>query len=165
MKTVYFIRHAKSSWSDSSLSDFDRPLNARGFRDAEFMSKVLEGKGVRADQLISSTANRAYTTATYFADTVGHGVEAIRKEEKIYEAFAETVLQIIAELDDELETVILFGHNPTFTSLSNWYSDDYIPNVPTCGIVKVEADVEHWRDFDKERAKRTAFYYPKQFFT
>ena len=136
MKIVYFVRHAKSSWEDMSLRDIDRPLNPRGKRDAPFMAKLLKGKGVKADAIISSPANRAFSTASVFAAELEVKKEDIRVKDQIYEAYTNDVLDVISNLEDDLETVLIFGHNPTFTSLANMFSKDYIPNVPTCGIAK-----------------------------
>lgn len=164
MKTIYFIRHAKSSWDDMSLSDVERPLNQRGFRDAPFMAKMLKGKGASIDQFISSPAVRAFTTATYFSEEFGLPTDAIRQEPFIYHSFLQEVLQFVNELEDDLQTVCIFGHNPTFTSIANHFSEEFIANVPTCGIIKVESQAKHWADVSAENAKMTAFYYPKQYF-
>lgn len=165
MKTFYLIRHAKSSWEDMSLRDFDRPLNKRGLRDAPFMSKMLAGKGVKADAIVSSPANRALTTAAYFAEAMGIKKEDIIQEKNIYEAYPDTVLEIIELLDDSLNTVLVFGHNPTFTSLANDFKEDgYIANLPTCGIVKIESKAKKWEDVSVENSVLTEFYFPKQYF-
>lgn len=164
MKTVFFIRHAKSSWDDMSLRDIDRPLNKRGLRDAPFMAKVLIGKGAKPDAIISSPANRAYTTATYFAAAANIPEENIIKNIDIYEAYITTIQDIITDLSEEWDTVFIFGHNPTFTSLANAYHEEYIPNVPTCGITEVQADVAFWKDFSEKTARRKNFYYPKEYF-
>jgi len=162
MKKIYFIRHAKSSWDDPGLTDIERPLNKRGLRDAPFMSKMLKGKNVQPDKIISSPANRAFTTATYFAAALNIPEQAIVVRKEIYHAYPEQVLNIIRNLSDSDDVVILFGHNPCFTSLANQFSEEYIPNVPTCGIVEVEAMVEKWSDFENE-GKLKAFHFPKQY--
>lgn len=163
MKTVYFIRHAKSSWEDPGLMDIERPLNKRGFRDAPFMAKLMKGKEAKPDKLISSPANRAFTTATYFAKELNIPEQAIVVRKEIYHAYPEQVLSLIRNLDNADSMVYLFGHNPCFTSLANQFSKDYIPNVPTCGIVKVESDVNSWGEFEKSGVLKE-FYYPKQYF-
>ena len=164
MKTVYFIRHAKSSWDDPTLSDIKRPLNKRGLRDAPFMAKLLKNKGIQADLIISSPANRALTTAKYFADEMNIAPENIDVEHEIYGAYPEDVLQMLTQVDTSVNTVLIFGHNPTFTSIINRFTQDYIANVPTCGIVKVEANIEHWKDFSETTGVQTEFYFPKQYF-
>lgn len=163
MKTVYFIRHAKSSWSDMSLRDFDRPLNKRGKRDAPFMAQKLQELGVRPDAILSSTANRAFTTATHFAKALGIGRNEIIEVPSIYEAFYSTVLKIVQNQPKHWDTILVFGHNPAFTTIANAFEGDYIDNVPTCGIVKVIADINDWSELTEETGKVAAFYYPKQF--
>lgn len=164
MKTVFFIRHAKSSWSDSSLRDIQRPLNKRGLRDAPFMAKMLKGTGVSVDQIISSPANRAFTTATYFAEAFEISKGDIFVNDDIYEAYASTVIDIVKNLPDHLDTVLVFGHNPTFTSIANNFTKNYIANLPTCGIVQVTANINNWSDLNESTGQLTAIHYPKQYF-
>ncbi|MEN0002691.1 MAG: histidine phosphatase family protein [Bacteroidota bacterium] len=164
MKTVYLIRHAKSSWKDPALKDIERPLNKRGFRDAPFMANLLNGKGVKPNRLITSPANRAYTTATFFAEVLGIPKPSIDVRKKIYEAYPNDILSLIKYLPNEWSVICLFGHNPTFTSLANLFSEEYIPNVPTCGIVHIEASVASWDAFHPDHAKVVDFHYPKQYF-
>ncbi len=164
MKNVYFIRHAKSSWENSSLSDIERPLNKRGLRDAPFMAKMLKNKNAQPDLIISSPANRALTTAKFFATEMNLSDEKIAIKNIIYGAYPEDVLGLIKKLDDTINTILVFGHNPTFTSLVNRFTEDYIANVPTCGIVKVTADINSWSKFGKANTMLTEFYYPKQYF-
>ena len=164
MKTVYFIRHAKSSWKDMSLRDFDRPLNKRGLRDAPFMANLLKEKGIQADAIISSPANRAYTTACYFAKAQNIEAEDIIKEEAIYEAYYSTILAIVQRQSNQYDTLMIFGHNPAFTNLANFFTSNYIDNVPTCGIVEVSTTIKKWTDLSEETGKVVSFLYPKLYF-
>ena len=166
MKTVYFVRHAKSSWADMSLRDAQRPLSGRGERDAPFMAEMLAEKGVKADAIVSSPAKRAFTTATYFAKAFGFKKKDILVREEIYEAWGDRLMEVVHSLPDHFETVLIFGHNPTYTSIANDFArpGEYIDNVPTCGIFKVEAKVNDWSDFNERTGTLTEFYYPKQFF-
>ncbi|HMQ48786.1 MAG TPA: histidine phosphatase family protein [Saprospiraceae bacterium] len=163
MKSLYFIRHAKSSWDTPQLRDHDRPLNKRGHNDALYMSKMLKEKGIKPDKFISSSAKRALSTAQYFASAFGVSHDAIDVEEDIYEAFPDDILDIIHNIPDQFQTVLVFGHNPTFTSMANFFSEDFIANVPTCGIVKVDVFTSKWRDVNESNAQLADFYYPKQF--
>jgi len=164
MKTLFLIRHAKSSWKDPSLDDIDRPLNKRGKRDAPFMAKLVSGKGLRPDRLISSPAKRALTTAEYFAKALELTRKQIDIRDEIYEAAPEDIHELIRALPEEENTILLFGHNPTFTAIANYFSEEYIANVPTCGVVQLQADTDSWNRFDKEEGRLIAFYYPKQYF-
>lgn len=163
MKTIYLTRHAKSSWGDPSLRDFDRPLNGRGKRDAPFMASLMKGKGVAPDRIISSPANRAFTTATHFAEALGIDVTDIEKKQDIYEAYPETLHEIVTSINDDLNTVFLFGHNPGFTSYANRYASEYIPNMPTCSIVCLSSTADSWSQVDPSNTKVTAFHFPKQY--
>lgn len=163
MKVFYLIRHAKSSWGDPTLRDFERPLNNRGLRDAPFMSQLLKGKGEIPNQIISSPALRAHTTSKYFAKAFDIAEEAIVLEKNIYEAYPEQVIEIIQGLDDELQTVFLFGHNPAFTSLANMFAEEYIANVATCGIVRVVSTSKTWADVDTTNTQVAEYLFPKEY--
>jgi len=164
MKQLFIIRHAKSSWQDIQLRDFDRPLNKRGKRDAPFMGKLLAGKESHIDQLVSSPANRAKTTAEIFADALGFDSNKIIFNKDIYEAHSKTLVEIVEGLNDDWNTVAIFGHNPGFTNLANLFTNDYITNLPTCGIVKVVGLVDSWKDFNSANASVRMLHFPKQYF-
>ncbi len=162
MKKLFLIRHAKSSWDDPGIPDIDRPLNGRGLRDAPQMAVLLKGMGIHPDRLVSSPANRAFTTASFFAAAFGIPASEIEIVDDIYEAMPQDILRVVHHLDDKYATVLLFGHNPTLTSVANMYAESYIPNVPTCGIVGIQAAVERWRDFNEQTARLIGFHFPKQ---
>lgn len=164
MKTVYFVRHAKSSWENPGLRDRDRPLSKRGKRDAPFMAKLLKGRGIQPEKIISSPANRALTTATYFAETFGFTQSEILVIDRLYEAHAEEVMDVVKKLQDDWHTVLVFGHNPTFTEVANLFAQKIIANIPTCGIVRVDDPVENWANFGSGKARLVEFHYPKQYF-
>lgn len=162
MKILYLVRHAKSSWKETeSLTDAARPLNKRGERDAPFMGNILQGKGVFPQLLISSPALRAYSTALEIAKAINYPQENIRTQERIYGASASDMLRLIQDLDDNHQSVMLFGHNPTFTDLANLFSEEKIENVPTCGILCILFDVSTWSAATAETAQLLWFEYPK----
>lgn len=164
MKRIYFVRHAKSSWADIGLRDFDRPLNNRGFRDAPFMANKMKELGVMPDLIVSSPAKRAFTTASYFAEAFGVTPTSIIQQPDIYEAFTEDIMTIINALPKEADTIFLFGHNPSLTSIANAFSQSFIANIPTCGVFKVEAAVDDWSAFDYQTGVLVEYHYPKQYF-
>lgn len=163
MKTIYLARHAKSFWGDQSISDFDRPLNKRGKRDAPFMGKVLKDKKVIPDLIISSPAKRAKKTAVEISKKLGYQEKKIFFIEELYEASFNTILKILKKTDEKINTVILFGHNPGLTLLNNLISDNYLDNIPTCGIVALQFDLK-WSELDKNTCKYLFFEYPKLYF-
>lgn len=162
MKTLLLVRHAKSSWDNPGLRDFDRPLNERGQTDAPRMAQFLAKQGVVPDLLVSSPAKRAITTALFFAEVFNKKPEEIIREANIYEAYPQEILQIISKLPNEADTVMLFGHNPTFTDVANRFTEDFIDNVPTCGIVKITSSVEHWNEMYEGNARVAACFFPKE---
>lgn len=164
MKTVFLVRHAKSSWAHPELSDIERPLNPRGLRDAPFMAGMLKKKGVEPDAIFSSPAVRAITTATFFKNAFGMDGEDVHLRDEIYEAIPQTIVRLIQLLPENLNTVMLFGHNPTFTGVANLFSERYIGNVPTCGIVHLETAAKNWSSFDESNTRLVAYHYPKQYF-
>ena len=163
MKTLYLFRHAKSSWDDPSLSDIDRPLNKRGRRDAPFMGEILSKK-IKLPQIIySSTANRALTTALTIAENFKFDKSKIIEDQRIYDAGVSDLVRLINSTSDEFDTIMFFGHNPTFTMTSNYLSDKYIDNIPTCGLVQIDFDVTSWEDIDSEKGELILFEYPKKY--
>ncbi|NUQ25317.1 MAG: histidine phosphatase family protein [Saprospiraceae bacterium] len=162
MKKLFLIRHAKSSWDDPEFQDIDRPLSSRGLRDAPQMAVLLKGMGIHPDRLVSSPANRAFTTASFFAAAFGIPASDIAVDDNIYEAMPQDIVRIVHQIDDRYDTVLLFGHNPTLTSVANMFAESYIPNVPTCGIVGAQAEVAHWKEFNQSTGRLIGFYFPKQ---
>ncbi|MEH0155506.1 histidine phosphatase family protein [Limibacter armeniacum] len=161
MKTLYLVRHAKSSWDHPELSDFDRPLNKRGLKAAPLMGKVLHEKGVIPQQVISSSAKRAKETAITIVKEIGLNPDNIIYADKIYEASTNTLLTLIKSCDDKVTSLMLFGHNPTFTDLANVLTDEYIDNIPTAGIVGISFDTDHWKEAKK--GKLLFFDFPKNY--
>lgn len=165
MKTLYLVRHAKSSWDNAEeLSDRERPLNKRGKRDAPKMAVLLAERNIIPDVLVSSPAVRAYTTAQVFAQVFDLKTKDIQLEEDIYEhgTSVEKILQIVQQLDDKHTSAMVFGHNPTFTELANCYSGTLIENVPTCGVVCIEFNVPTWKEVSEKNGKIAFFEYPKK---
>lgn len=163
MRTLYLIRHAKSSWGNPGLRDFDRPLNDRGLHDGPKMAQLLVKEGIKPDLIVSSPAKRAFTTAVFFAEAFQMAPSEIQKEPGIYEAHPSEILRLVADLPTDKTTVFLFGHNPTFTEVANLFADnDYIENVPTCGIVKISSTATDWRSMYEGNSRITACYFPKE---
>jgi phosphohistidine phosphatase len=162
LRTLFLIRHAKSNWDSPGLRDYDRPLDQRGLRDAPLMADLLVKRNIQPDLIVSSSAKRAMTTAQFFAAAFGLPPEKLILNKDIYEAFSTTVYQIISKFPDDAATVMLFGHNPTFTDIANDFSEDFIGNVPTCGIVQIESTANSWAEFSELNSKVTACFFPKE---
>lgn len=164
MKKIYIVRHAKSSWEHPGLKDYERPLNNRGLRDAPLMAKRLKDLGAVPDLLISSHAVRAHHTARFFAEALNCPRE-IEVASGLYGAEPGDIVQMIQELDNSIKEVCIFGHNPTITDLVNHYAETHISNVPTCGVVVLEAEIDDWKAFVQATVRLRHFLYPKMFAT
>ena len=163
MLTLYLIRHAKSSWKNPELSDFDRPLNDRGKNDAPLMGKALKNKNFNPDLFYSSPAKRAYATAKKIADEINYPLENIIKEPDIYEANPDQLLNIIKSWNNSSKTIALTGHNPGLTWLANYLCNEEIANIPTTGVVCINFDVNSWNQVGQGSGKLQFFEYPKMY--
>ena len=161
-KKISFVRHAKSSWSDPSLADIDRPLNARGLRDRDLMSAKFKSLFFIPDILISSPAKRAYSTATTFAKAFGYSTADIYVEKRLYHADIDDFESVILEQDNAVQSLMIFSHNPGLTYMANDYATKLIDNVPTTGIFTLESEVTDWSDFFK-KSELIDFIYPKMY--
>ena len=161
MKTLLLLRHAKSSWDDPSLSDFDRPLNDRGKRDAPRMAKRLKEKDILIDLMITSPAKRTYATCLKIAEALNFPKDKIKLAEKLYHASEDTMLDIIRKINDHHTTVMLFGHNPGLTDFVNSVTNNNILNVPTCGVAACDFPVTSWKEVGWGKGELTFYDYPK----
>lgn len=161
MRLLTLVRHAKSSWDYEELSDFERPLNERGRRDAPLMAQRAHKLLGRPDRLVSSPALRAITTAHVFAETMDLSLEEIELQPRIYEATPQTLVQILRLLDDADPHVMLFGHNPGFSQLANLLAPCPFDEMPTCAVVQIALDTEHWRDTAPGQGKLRHYLFPK----
>ncbi len=161
MKTLLLIRHAKSSWDDASMDDFDRPLNNRGTKDAESMSRRLAKQIPAIDTFFSSPAKRAKTTAGKFADAFDASKKLVF-EKGLYLAPESFFYSFISGIDNDLDTVAIFAHNPGITDFANSLATEVTTdNIPTCGIFAVSIDIKNWKDFTDARKKLLFYDYPK----
>ena len=159
MKTLILVRHGKSSW-DYAVGDKDRPLLERGINDALKVSDEFHKHGVKIDAIFSSPANRALHTAMIFCRQMHFPLAHMRVTTSLYDFSGNEVLQFVKTLDNNLETVMIFGHNHAFTHIANSLGNTYIENVSTSGLVQLEFDVVDWTSLEKGTTKRTIF--PKQ---
>lgn len=164
MKTLYIVRHAKSSWDYPELSDIDRPLNKRGEKDAPEMGRRLNQRDIFPDLMISSPANRALTTCKVIASALDYPQESIEVNDRVYHAGENRLLDVVRNADDTWLSVMIFGHNPGFTDFANSLTDEYIDNIPTCGVFACTFDVDRWQEVDFGKGKKLFFDYPKKKF-
>lgn len=162
MKTLTLVRHAKSSWKDRGLSDRERPLNKRGKHDAPLMGRLITEAGVRPSQIISSPAVRAWTTAKIFARELGYPIEFLQREDGLYLASLDNLLDVVATQDAGFNNLMLFAHNPGLTDFANYLVPGLTNNLPTSGIVSVNLDSDDWMLYDRPQTELVLYDYPKK---
>ncbi len=162
MKSLYLVRHAKSSWKYPNLDDFERPLNKRGRKNVPFMGSVLKKLKVAPDLVLSSPANRAATTARTIADSIDYPLDNIQYSEIIYSFSENALIHVIRQIDDNVKKAMVVGHNPALTDLANTIGDTTISNIPTSGVCCVELDISSWVDLGCRRGKLKFFEFPKK---
>jgi phosphohistidine phosphatase len=161
MKTLYIVRHAKSSWDDPDQDDFERPLNERGRKDAPRMGKRLNERGIAPDLIISSPAARALETAELMANVLEYSEKNIQKDRSLYHAGSESLLKTVQQVDNKNEIVMLFGHNPGLTEFANDLLGENISNIPTAGVLACQMKTDSWKGASMGGAKLLFFDYPK----
>ncbi len=150
MKRLTLVRHAKSSWKDPSLEDFDRPLSGRGKQDAPEMGRRLADRGVRPDALVTSPAKRARKTARKIASEIGFPEDEIREEPRIYEADGGTLLRVVRDLDPLWKDVLLVGHNPGLSELLDLLvgADPQRGDLPTAAAAEILLPGPSWAEVE-----------------
>jgi phosphohistidine phosphatase len=161
MKTLIIVRHAKSSWADPGMIDFDRPLNERGKKDAPEMAHRLLAHQLKVDLLVSSPAKRARKTAKYFAEVLEFEQEAIVMVPELYHPHQDAILQVVKSFPDEHKVAALFSHNPGVTEFINSLTELRVDHVPTCAVFAASFPVMHWDQLELGQGKFLFFEYPK----
>jgi phosphohistidine phosphatase len=160
-KTLYLVRHAKSSWSDPSLSDRQRPLNKRGRRSAPDMGGRLALKGHQPDLIISSPAKRAMMTAKIIAKALGYNKSEIVTDESMYFSGVGGMLTMLEDVDDRYQKVMIVGHNPAMTSLMNSLCDATVVNMPTCAVAVIGYNMMSWSALRSSEGDLLDYDFPK----
>lgn len=165
MKELILVRHAKSDWTNESIKDIDRPLNERGYTDAYHLSDWYKQEYKVPQLIISSPATRAINTAFIFCRSFGIPESHVRIIPELYESTARDYLKVISNLEDSVHQVMIFGHNPATTNLTNELNSDLLfENIPTCGIVKIDFIHKSWKDVaEKKDGKLVINKFPKSF--
>jgi phosphohistidine phosphatase len=162
VKRLTVVRHAKSDWSLPDQNDWDRTLSPRGQRDAPEMARRLRHRKLRPDQIVSSPAVRAISTAMILARELKVPASSVLQDERLYLASPDVMLTIAHETDSGVDHLMLFGHNPGMTEFANLLSSgDQIDNLPTCGYFTAQFKISEWRDLAFHTGLMSEFDYPK----
>ncbi len=161
MKILTLVRHAKSSWSDTKLTDRQRPLNRRGERDAPEMGRRIANHGIRPSLILSSPAVRAWTTAKIIAEEISYPAEFLQREESLYLASLDDLLGAVVAQDNGFHSLMVVAHNPGLTEFANFLLPGLTNNLPTAGVVSVQVDREDWSLYEQPKTELIAYDYPK----
>ncbi|GAA0792521.1 SixA phosphatase family protein [Marinobacterium sediminicola] len=161
MKRLTLIRHAKSSWDDPFLADFDRPLNHRGQYDLPLMCARVQAHGPRPDRLIHSSALRTRLTATPLIEAFELDNASVMSTERIYEASEDALLELIRQQPDHIEHLMLVGHNPGLLMLAHWLCEEAPAKLPTSAVIQLELATAHWDTLEPDSARLLWFDFPK----
>ncbi|GAA4899660.1 histidine phosphatase family protein [Flaviramulus aquimarinus] len=156
MKKVILVRHAKSSWKHNVI-DHERPLNNRGYSDADLVSNYFVENKLDIDIIVCSDAIRTKTTLDIFILNLNIDKSIVHLSHDLYDFSGENLVKVIRRCDDSITNLMVFGHNHAITAFVNTYGDHYIDNVPTCGVVIIEFDIEKWNNLKPGKTIKTLF--------
>jgi phosphohistidine phosphatase len=162
MKTIYFIRHAKTGWSIPNTSDFEREVSKKGKRDIKTMGSYLALRGIKPDLILSSCALRAQETTDLLAEKIAFDGEKYYLKE-LYLTSVEVIQEIISVQDDSINSMFLVAHNPQLHELANNLMDEHISKFPSLGIIAINFDTDIWANVGKVKGEIDFFIFPKQF--
>ena len=160
MKNLFLLRHAKSSWDNAVLADFDRPLSKRGISNAIQLSEYIQKHSISFDLVLSSPSERTQSTLDLVLSSLDPIPTATLKE-SIYHASASSLSQFIKEQDDEINTLLVIGHNPGLHILTETLTNDSIVKFPTCAFAKI-TNFNHWKDIDAAILNLESLITPKE---
>ena len=162
MKTLTLVRHAKSAPASIGQNDFDRPLNEKGLIDATVMAQRIAGRNIPINLFVCSPALRAMQTCKAFCDVYNFDIANIVSVKKLYNAPRIVFYDIVGELNNAIDHIALFAHNPGITQFTNDLVPQFsVDNMPTCGVMSVAINTKTWAKFEAAEKRLLVFDYPK----
>ena len=162
IKTLYIVRHGKSSWDYENISDIDRPLKLRGIRNAYEMARRLKIDCNVPELFISSPANRALHTASIFLNVYELSYSNLQVDERLYGSGLSEILEVVKSQHPTVNKLMIFGHNPDFSELASTFAKNSFVNLPTCGIAIFEFKCSLWEEISKENLENEYYDFPKK---
>ncbi|HEX7996932.1 MAG TPA: histidine phosphatase family protein [Pyrinomonadaceae bacterium] len=160
MKTLFLLRHAKSSWQDASLPDFERPLNERGRRAAPLIGKFMRRQKLQPELILCSPAERARQTVALVRETAALKAE-LRYDERIYEATVARLRTVVSQIDEKAASALLVGHNPGMEELLQFLTNE-IRRMPTAALAHITLNIERWADVKEQSGELVRLIRPKE---
>lgn len=163
MKTLFLLRHAKSSWNYPGLRDVERPLNARGNRDAPAMGQWIKSHFPPPQLIISSHSVRTLATISKVAHAMGIKGKEVQTDENLFHASAARLRKVMKTVPNKEDSLMLVAHNPGVTDFANSLCPNHaVENIPTCGLYVVRFHCESWKEASSDTAEFACFQYPKK---
>lgn len=161
-KILYIVRHAKSLWDDDDIDDIDRPIKAKGIRKAYETAGELKKNRQIPEIIISSPAIRALHTALIFARVLEIPTGKIEINDMLYSASANLIINLVRNLNDKHHSAMIFGHNPEFTEIANYFIKPPVDNIPTSGVVELRFIAAEWKTIDRGNLEGQFFFFPNK---
>ncbi len=161
MKTLYIVRHAKSSWDHPGLEDYQRPLLEKGKKRTRYVIDYLLKQSIKPDLIVSSHAVRAKQTAMIIASALNYPEDKIMISKEIYYGNSDGLFNHFYDLPDDVNSLFMVGHNPSLTMFANYFMENKIDNLPTSGVVCIEFDTNTWENVLEAPRKTKFFISPK----
>jgi phosphohistidine phosphatase len=161
-RTLFIIRHGKSSWKEEGLDDIDRPLAERGHNNSVTMARRLQDLDLVPAMIYSSPARRARNTAQIMADIWGLDASRLVIREELYMPSQTEIASVIARAPAAMDSLAIFGHNPSFTLFANAFLERPLDNLPTAGVVVLTLESDSWKGIGAQQVVRTYVDYPKK---
>ena len=158
MKNLYLLRHAKSSWDDFALKDFDRPLSTRGIQDADLMGNFFKSKRRGLDLVVSSPSKRTKETLDHFFNKT---TQNIIFDETIYHSSEQNLYSFLKYVEEDIKSLMIVGHNPSMHEFSESFSGKFIEKFSTCGLASFEFDDE-WANVCEDSGTLIEFKIPSE---
>jgi len=162
MKTLYLVRHAKSSWESPGLADDQRPLLPKGVDKTKLVAEYIIRKKGKIDLMISSQAVRAYDTAKVMASCLDYPVKQIQKDRRIYDGPYDRLLDLIYGTSKDVDSLMIIGHNPLITQLANLFLHPGIEDMPTSAVASITFETLKWEEVPASKSELKFFITPKQ---
>ncbi len=162
IKNIYLIRHAKSDWSDGSLSDFERGLSKRGYKDLKAIGSYMALANIKPDYIMSSASLRTQITTEGLVEKISYD-GSVQYMDELYLTRPEMILNVLSLQEDKYDSIFLVGHNPSISELANTLQSENISKFPTLGVLSIKLNIDSWKSISDAKGELEFFVFPKQF--
>lgn len=153
MKTLYLLRHAKSTRKHGDLKDFARPLNSNGVKEIIEVSAFAKARKVKPDLLLCSPSIRTYSTAVIFCTQLGLDSDKLILNPELYDCTAQQILNVLQNVQNKNKSVLVTGHNPSMSDVLHRLTNEAYTEMDTGTLVSVSFEIDSWKEITKVKGK------------